>query len=503
MQPNTVLQAKSIVKSFPGVKALKGVSLELRQGEVLALIGENGAGKSTLMKILAGIQSQDKGELVVNGRTVEFTNVQQATSAGIALIHQELNLCDNLDLATNIFLGRENSWAGLIKSRDLYGQAEKHLREIGLNESPTTLAGELSVGKQQMVEIAKALSTQANILIMDEPTSSLSQQESENLFRIIRQLQQKGVSIIYISHRLGEVIQLADRVEVFRDGENAGQLQRGDISQDAMVKLMVGREINDIFQARQKTTFQPMLEVSQVVSPAHPNHKLSFSAGKGEILGFAGLVGAGRTELMETLFGITPAISGAISIDGIPIEIDSAQTAVSNGIALVPEDRKKDGLVLEMDVRKNISLPSLDRMSWLSVFSRQMIERQSSHQLINQLSIKTPSGDQPAKFLSGGNQQKVVVAKWLPLQPKLFLLDEPTRGVDVGAKREIYELIHQLADQGATVIFVSSEMDEILGLSDRVIVMHEGQITGELTKTNFSDEAVMSLATGTQLQEVG
>ncbi len=493
---SVVLKANSITKSFPGVKALDSVSLDLHQGEVLALIGENGAGKSTLMKILAGIQPADSGELIVNGAQVSFDNVQSANDAGIALIHQELNLCENLDLAANIFLGRESHQAGFIRTRDTYQKARRLLEEIGLLEDPTTLAGQLSVGKRQMVEIAKALSTNANILIMDEPTSSLSQQESENLFRIINSLRDSGVSIIYISHRLGEVKELADRVEVFRDGENAGTLARHEISNDAMVRLMVGRSINEMFQSRNHTPGPVVLKVDQLVTPAYPKHQISFQLGKGEIVGLAGLVGAGRTELLTTLFGVTPAIDGEIEFNGKPIEVDSALTAVNAGIALVPEDRKKDGLVLEMPVRENISLPSLDRQSRFSTFTIADREHQLNQQLVDQLSIKTPSGDQQAKFLSGGNQQKIVIAKWLPLEPKLFMLDEPTRGVDVGSKKEIYELIHQLADDGGTVLFVSSEMEEILGLSDRIIVMHEGRISGELQKANYSEEAVMTLATG-------
>lgn len=495
-----VLQAISITKSFPGVKALKGVSLSLNQGEVLALIGENGAGKSTLMKILAGIQPPDSGQLIVNGQAVQFTSVQQANHAGIALIHQELNLCDNLDLAANIFLGREAQVGGFLKSQQLHQQAQKHLHDIGLNEPTTALAGSLSVGKQQMVEIAKALSKDANILIMDEPTSSLSQQESENLFRIIRQLRQRGVSIIYISHRLGEVIDLADRVEVFRDGENAGMLPQQEITRDAMVRLMVGREINDLFQSRNFTSQDTLLKVSGLRTNAYPQHELNFQVKRGEIVGLAGLVGAGRTELLTTLFGVTPAESGTIEIDGVARQIDSPLEAIELGLALVPEDRKATGLVLEMMVRENLSLPALDRTSHWSSFIRPASEHQLSDQMIDKLAIKTPSGEQQAKFLSGGNQQKIVIAKWLALSPKLFLLDEPTRGVDVGAKREIYDLVHRLANDGATVLFVSSEMDEVLGLADRILVMHEGQLTGALERHEFSDQAVMTLATGSTLQ---
>ena len=491
-----ILQVDSITKSFPGVKALKGVSLELGKGEVLALIGENGAGKSTLMKILAGIQPQDEGTLKVNGVVQNFRNVQQANAVGIALIHQELNLCENLDLASNIYLGREFHFGGFLRKKDLYQKAETYLREIGLTESPETLAGDLTVGKRQMVEIAKAISTNAKILIMDEPTSSLSQQETKNLFGIINRLRDNGVSIIYISHRLNEVIELADRVEVFRDGENAGTLEKEEITHDAMVRLMVGREINELFGTRNYTAHETVLKVSDLVTPAHPRHALSFELSRGEIVGIAGLVGAGRTELLTTLFGVTPPLSGSVEFEGNRLDLNSPNAAIRAGLALVPEDRKKDGLVLDMVVRENIGLPSVDRRSFGSWFTQFFREQTLGREMIDKLSIKTPSGDQQAKFLSGGNQQKIVIAKWLCLAPKIFMLDEPTRGVDVGAKREIYELIQKLADDGATVLFVSSEMEEVLGLADRVLVMHEGRLTGELMREQFSDEAVMTLATG-------
>lgn len=497
--PASILSVRSISKSFPGVKALKGVSLELFPGEILALIGENGAGKSTLMKILAGIQPPDEGELIVDQKSSKFSNVLQATEAGISLIHQELNLCDNLDLASNIFLGREHNFGGFLRQSNIYEQARKHLLEIGLEEPPTILAGDLTVGKKQMVEIAKALSTNAKILIMDEPTSSLSQQETENLFRIIRRLKASGVSIIYISHRLTEVIELADRVEVFRDGENVGHLNNDEITRDAMVKLMVGREINDLFHSRTHEGQEKILSVNDLVTPANPDDKLSFDINRGEIVGIAGLVGAGRTELLETLFGITPPLEGTILFNGKKVEIDSPMDALRSGLALVPEDRKKDGLVLEMAVRDNISLPSLTHISTAATFTSRAKEEQLNGEMVEKLSIKTPNGDQEARFLSGGNQQKIVIAKWLSLNPKLFMLDEPTRGVDVGAKREIYDLIHKFAANGMTVLFVSSEMEEVLGLADRIIVMHEGKITGELQKEQFSEAAVMRLATGTQV----
>tara|TARA_R110002111_G_scaffold2705_4_gene17970 strand:+ start:71871 stop:73403 length:1533 start_codon:yes stop_codon:yes gene_type:complete len=495
-----LLEVRQISKQFPGVKALSRVSLTLHHGEVLAVIGENGAGKSTLMKILAGVQTPDSGTLLINGDAVSVSNVEDALDSGIALIHQELNLSENLDIAANIFLGREPNFCGIINQKQTYLESETFLKRVGLNLSPQTLVGNLTVGQQQMVEIAKALSINARILIMDEPTSSLSLHESEALFSVIRELKAQGVSIIYISHRLGEVNDLADRVVVLRDGENAGELNRDSISHDRMVQLMVGRSVSQFFPYTSHQPGHVVLEVKELRTPVNPTHPISFSLKKNEIVGISGLVGAGRTELLQVLFGIDAPRGGTIFVNGKEIHIHSPKDAIKAGLALVPEDRKLQGLILEMAVRENMSLASLSRdrrhLGMIN-FSK---ERNISAAMIAAMNIKTPDDRQIIQFLSGGNQQKVVLGKWMALNPGVLLLDEPTRGVDVGAKEEIYHLMNELASRGMAILFVSSDLEEIRGISDRVLVMHEGQMTGELTRAEMSEEAIMQLATG-QIRE--
>ncbi len=497
--PAPLLEVAQISKQFPGVKALSQVSLSLNHGEVLAVIGENGAGKSTLMKILAGVQPPDSGKLLIEGAEVSISDVEAALENGIALIHQELNLCENLDIAANIFLGREPASWNVINQQQTYLESEKLLKQVGLNLPPQTLVGDLTVGQQQMVEIAKALSINARILIMDEPTSSLSLHESEALFAVIRELKARGVSVIYISHRLGEVNDLADRVVVLRDGENAGDLDRASISHERMVQLMVGRNVSQFFPHTPHEPGPVVMEVKQLRTPAYPSHFINFSIRQNEIVGISGLVGAGRTELMQVLFGIDSPLSGSISVAGQEVQINSPREAIRAGLALVPEDRKLQGLVLEMAVRENMSLASLtrDRKSLGRINFNQ--ERNISEEMIAAMKIKTPSDSQIVQFLSGGNQQKVVLGKWLAMNPRVLLLDEPTRGVDIGAKEEIYTLMNQLASQGMAVLFVSSDLEEIRGISDRVLVMHEGQMTGELSRDELSEEAIMQLATGQTL----
>ena len=490
-----LLEVRTLTKSFPGVRALRGVSLSLARGEVLAVIGENGAGKSTLMKMLAGVQRPDSGEILLDGRAIEIRSVHDALAHGIALIHQELNLADNLTVAANIFLGREKLRAGLIDTARQHREARKFLEAVGLNVAPDTLVSTLPIGHQQLVEIAKALSVDARVLIMDEPTSSLSTREAENLFRVIRDLRAGGVSVIYISHRLGEVKALADRVEVLRDGENAGQLMHDEIQHSAMVKLMVGRDLSQFYPHEPHTPGEVVFEAKSLRTPAHPRHELAFQIRAGEIVGVAGLVGAGRTEMLATLFGVTPAVGGTMRMSGREIAPRSPRDAIAAGLALVPEDRKTQGVILEMAVRDNISLASLRRDA-RGIFLNRKSAAALSAEMIREMRIKTPSDRQPVQFLSGGNQQKVVLGKWLALKPRLLLLDEPTRGIDVGAKQEIYRLMENLAKQGIAILFVSSEMEEILGMSDRAFVMHEGRIAGELTRGELSEEAVMSLATG-------
>ncbi len=491
-----LLQATGLTKAYPGVRALKGVGVSVHGGEVLAVIGENGAGKSTLMKILAGVQQPDSGSIQVQGVPVELPSVQAAQRLGIALIHQELNLADNLDLADNIFLGRERLRHGLIDERRHHAEARIHLASVGLELDPATPVGTLSLGQQQLVEIAKALSVDARVLIFDEPTSSLSSGEAIHLFRVIRDLRARGVAVVYISHRLGEVKELADRVLVLRDGENAGELARAEIHHAAMVRLMVGRDLSQFYAHQPLAPGPVLLEVDGLRTAAHPRHPLRFRVHAGEIVGVAGLVGAGRTEMLEALFGVTPAVGGVVRVAGREVRPTSPQEAIGAGLALVPEDRKRQGVILEMAVRENLSLAALRRDSPRGFLSR-LWEDALASDTIRDLRVRTPSAQQSVRFLSGGNQQKVVLGKWLTLKPKVLLLDEPTRGIDIGAKHEIYRLMEELSRQGVAILFVSSELEEILGLSDRVLVLHEGRITGELPRGALSEEAVLHLATDT------
>lgn len=495
VSPTPRLEVRDIIKSFPGVKALKGVSLRVMPGEVLSVVGENGAGKSTLMKILAGVQSQDSGQILVDGVERNFSSVSDAMSHGIAIIHQELNLADNLEIGANIFLGREPRRLGIINNQKINAEAKALLERIGLNVSPRMLVRELTVGQQQMVEIAKALSINARVLIMDEPTSSLSAGESARLFQVIRDLRSAGVSIVYISHRLAEVQDLSDRVTVLRDGENAGELQRQDVSHDSLVRLMVGRDISRFFVRNPHPKGDVAIEVKDVVTATWPRHRLNLKIRAGEIVGIAGLVGAGRTELLRTLFGVDAPISGSIEVAGHVVPLKSPQDAIAAGVALVPEDRKQQGVVLEMTIRENTGLASLHQHSRFG-FLNFAVEKMQSAEMGKRLRVKAPNDLHRVGNLSGGNQQKVVLGKWLVLKPRVLLLDEPTRGIDVGAKQEIYQLMDELAGQGIAVLFVSSEMEEIIGMSDRVIVMHEGRITGELNREELSEESVMHLATG-------
>ena len=492
----TLLEVRRITRRFPGVLALRDVDLTLRQGEVLAVIGENGAGKSTLMKILAGVLQPDSGDILLDGHSVSIDSCRAATDLGIAIIHQELNLCDNLSAGANIFLGREPRRFGLIDKAAIQRESQRVLQQVGLDISPDILVGSLSIGRRQLVEIAKALSTHARVLIMDEPTSSLTDEEAETLFSVIGDLRSKGVSVIYISHRLGEVKGLADRVAVLRDGENAGELSADEITRNAMVSLMVGRDISQFYARREHEIGDPVLEVEDLVIPAWPEHSLSFTVRRGEIIGIAGLVGAGRTELLQILFGIAPPLRGRIRVDGAALELRSPVDAIRAGLALVPEDRKQQGLVLEMTLRHNIGLPGLYHHRLTLGFVNRQREQADTEEMIARLDIKTPGADQIVQYLSGGNQQKVVLGKWLALEPRVLLLDEPTRGVDVGAKEEIYRLMEELAESGVAVLFASSEMEEILGMSDRALVMHEGSISGQLERAQLSEESIMQLATG-------
>jgi ribose transport system ATP-binding protein len=481
------------------VRALKNVSLTLGRGEVLAVVGENGAGKSTLMKIIAGVIPPDEGELVMDGERVRFSSVAHALKLGVSLIHQELNLADNLTIGANIFLGREPIKFGLIDRATIHRQSRKYLEMVGLDVDPQTIVGTLTIGKQQLVKIAKALSTNARLIIMDEPTSSLSEHEVQTLFKTVNELKSRGVSILYISHRLGEVEKLADRVVVLRDGERTGELERGDIQRAKMVRLMIGRDVSRFYQRTPHSPGGDVISVTNLRTPANPWHVLNFTIRAGEIVGLAGLVGAGRSELLTTLFGVTPAVSGKITCGTMRRPPRTSREAIAAGIMLAPEDRRQTGLVLPMSVKRNLSLASLRRDQRQGVFRgflNRAAESRVSDTMIQLMRVKTAGDQQVVRYLSGGNQQKVVLGKWLCLEPRLLLLDEPTRGIDVGAKEEIYKLMDQLAGRGVAILFVSSELEEIISMSDRALVMHEGRISGEVSRADLSEESVMRLATG-------
>lgn len=490
-----LLEVRGVCKRFAGVPALEGVSLTVGRGEVVAIVGENGAGKSTLMRIIAGVMQPDEGEINVDGEPVRFTSVAQALRRGISLIHQELNLADNLSVGANIFLGREPGSLGFVSKGSIDRESRKYLDMVGLHIAPQTIVSTLTIGKQQLVEIAKALSTDARLIIMDEPTSSLSEHEAQTLFEVVEDLRARGVSILYISHRLGEVERLADRVVVLRDGELSGELSREQNERSNMVRLMIGREVSRFYQRTPHTPGDEILVAKELRTPAHPKHPLSFSVRAGEIVGVAGLVGAGRSELLTTLFGVTPALGGTMTMPDLARAPKSPREAIAAGVMLAPEDRRLTGLVLPMNVKRNLSLASLRRDQKFGLLNR-AAENLVSDTMIKLMRIKTASDRQVVRYLSGGNQQKVVLGKWLSLEPRLLLLDEPTRGIDVGAKEEIYKLMDQLAGRGVAILFVSSELEEIISMSDRALVMHEGRISGEVSRAQLSEESVMRLATG-------
>jgi ribose transport system ATP-binding protein len=499
--PTLRLQVIGARKQFPGVVALDGVSLTLAPGEVLAVVGENGAGKSTLMKIVAGIYRQDAGEVRLDGQPVQFSGPADAMRAGVSLIHQELNLAENLSVTDNLFLGRELTLGGglrMLNRRAMVAKAAELLAKVGLPASRASERVEaLPPGEKQLVEIARALGMDVRVLIMDEPTSSLTQTETERLYGVIAGLKAAGVSVLYISHRLAEVKRCADRVVVLRDGRNAGELEKSEITHDNMVRLMVGRDLKQFYPKvhRTGTGGKTVLSVSGLRYRGGPDTPTSFEVRAGEILGMAGLVGAGRTELSEAVFGVRHLIAGEVRLAGQLLRVRSPADAIAAGVLLVPEDRRLHGLVLEASVGFNLSLPNLHRL--VSLFGIRRREEAELHRTwIDRLRVKTPSAEQPTGLLSGGNQQKVVYGKWLARGPKVLILDEPTRGVDVGAKAEIYALIDELAGRGVGIWMITSDMEELLGMADRVVVMHEGRVAGELTRDRLTEEAVMRLATG-------
>lgn len=485
-----------IAKRFGGAIALHGADFSASSGEVVGLIGENGAGKSTLMKILGGVHRADAGAIRIAGRLVDIGSVAEATALGIAFVHQELNVFDNLDIAGNVFLGREQRRAGLLLDhRRMQRDTAPILRRVGLDLDPSTPLAGLSLAQRQLVEIAKALSLDARLIIMDEPTSSLTLGESERLLAIIADLAAHGHTVVYISHRLHELTACCRRAVVLRDGRNAGDLAGTELTHDRLVRLMVGRDLPPAPTRAQPQESADGLTIRGLRTAAWPEETVDLEVRRGEVLGLAGLVGAGRSELARAVFGVDRPRAGVISLDGRTLSIRHPADAIRSGIALVPEDRKIAGLVLAMAVRENTTLATLPRHVRHGLVDRGS-ERLATAAAITDLGIKAASGEVPASSLSGGNQQKIVLAKWLAAQPQVIILDEPTRGVDVGAKQEIYALMRRLTAGGAAVLMISSDMEEVIAQSDRVAVMHEGALTGILAGAAINEEAVMRLAVG-------
>mgnify|MGYP000513739481 CR=1 FL=1 len=492
-QSDPYLSFRGIGKTFPGVNALTDISFDCYAGQVHALMGENGAGKSTLLKILSGNYTPTTGTLAIRGEEVAFADTTAALNAGVAIISQELHLIPEMTVAENIFLGRELKKGGMVDFKEQNARASKLLKELSLNIEPDTEVGKLSVSKQQMVEIAKALSTNADIIIMDEPSSALTERETQELFRIINELKNMGKGIIYISHRLEELENIVDRVTVMRDGKYIKTADFKDLSIGEIIALMVGREITEKYPHEQTERGKKIMEVKGISTSEVQN--ISFDLYSGEILGFAGLVGAGRTELVRALFGADKITAGEVVVYDKSVKLKSPRDAVKAGIVCAPEDRKKDGLLVELDVSENIAIANLDTLSNpVGVLSAKR-ERDMANRAVKELKIKTPSIKSEVKNLSGGNQQKIVVGKWLMRDAKVIIFDEPTRGIDVAATVEIYNLMNKLKKSGIGVMFVSSELPEVLGMSDRIIVMCSGRITGELSRDEATQEKIMELAT--------
>ena len=489
-----IVSMKNITKTFPGVKALDNVNFELRSGEVMALLGENGAGKSTLMKILSGVYTRDEGSMAILGKEYGDLSPKQAQEVGVAIIHQELNMCRHLSVAENMFLGREKKKGIMLSNSEMEAEAQRILDELKIDLRPQQVVGDLPVSMQQMVEIAKALSTNARILIMDEPTSALTAREIEDLFRIIRDLKSKGCGIVYISHRLEELQHIVDRVTIMRDGQYITSMNFKDATMDEIIANMVGREIKEKFPRVECEKGKLVLEVKNL-NAGRLVRNVGFSLYEGEIVGFAGLMGAGRTETTRAIFGVDQKESGVIVLDGKEVSINKPEDAIKAGIVLAPEDRKKDGLCTKLSIRHNIALPNLDLLcNKLGVVSSQK-EHEMCDRVVENLKVKTPTVEVEAGNLSGGNQQKVVVGKWLARNSRVVIFDEPTRGIDVAAKVEIYNLMNELKQQGIAVMFVSSEMPEVMGIADRIIVMCDGRITGELAAEEATQNQILTLAT--------
>ncbi|CNH46403.1 galactose/methyl galaxtoside transporter ATP-binding protein [Yersinia kristensenii] len=488
-----ILEAEGISKQFPGVKALNKVGIKIKPGSIHALMGENGAGKSTLMKCLIGIYHPDEGSIKVRGEKITFEDTLDALHAGIAMIHQELNLVPHMTVAENIWLGREPVHYGLVNHDLLNSKTRNLLQYLNIKLKPNMIVGELNIASQQMVEIAKAVSYDADVLIMDEPTSALTEGEVFHLFAIINELKEQGKGIIYISHKMDEIFEITDEVSIFRDGMFVATDKTENLTKQSLITMMVGRELTHMFPKFNNNIGEEVLRVNGLRREGL-FRDVSFSVKRGEILGVAGLVGAGRSEVMESLFGMHPADSGEIFIEGLPVNISSPSKAIEQGLAFLTEDRKKSGLFLVLSVVENMSIVNISDYINKRGFVSHGKMAQDCMEQIKKLNIKTPTMDQIINNLSGGNQQKVLIARWLLAQPKILILDEPTRGIDVGAKSEIYRLISELANRGVAIILVSSELPEILGMSDRVMVMHGGHITGILDKQDASQEKIMALA---------
>lgn len=489
-----ILEMKHVTKTFPGVKALDDVHLNVYEGQVMALLGENGAGKSTLMKILSGVYTKSEGTIRFKGQDVEMKGPKDAQDLGIAIIHQELNLIEDLSIGENIFLGREpKKFLNVMDWQTLMKKSEDLLKSLNINVDPRKRVKNFSIGNKQMFEIAKALSLDAELIIMDEPTDALTDQETESLFEVIRALKAEGKSIVYISHRLKEIFEICDDVTVLRDGQFIAEKSVSEINEDMLIELMVGRKLEDQYPYLNTNSGDVVLKVHELKNAYVRD--VSFELKKGEILGVAGLMGAGRTELAKTLFGHFKVDSGSVELEGQPVVIKNEKQAIETGITYVSEDRKKDGLVLGMSVKENMSMSALKRLSKSGVINQAM-EKKMADDFVGHLSIKTPSLNQKIKFLSGGNQQKVSISKSLMTDPKVLILDEPTRGVDVGAKKEIYDLMNEFKEEGMAILMISSEIPELLGMCDRIMVMHEGTVSGIIHRSTANQEGIMRLAVG-------
>lgn len=491
---SVILELKNIIKEYPGVKALNHMNLTVHKGEVHALMGENGAGKSTLIKVVSGAIRPNGGSIIYEGKEYEYMTPALSKKLGIGVVYQEFNLVPELSVAENIFLGNRLTDKPIINRRLMNKKAKELMESFGIDIDVTVPVRTLTVAYQQLVEITKTISGNVKVLIMDEPSAPLTNREITALFKIIRKLKSKGIAIIYISHRMEEIFEISDRITVMRDGEYVDTCMTSETTNANLIKMMVGRTLDEQYPTIEKKIGETVLEVKDLSTDALLK-KVGFSVKKGEILGIAGLVGAGRTETARAIFGADPISSGEIRINGKKVHIKNPKDAIKNGLALIPEDRKKHGVLLDMSIRDNISFIAVKEISSATVI-RSSKDKNMARKYIERLQIKCPSMEQLAKNLSGGNQQKVVLAKSLASNSKIIIFDEPTRGIDVGAKKEIYELINQLASEGMAIIMISSEMPELLGMSDRIIVMHEGEVTGELKKEEANQETILELASG-------